>query len=75
MSGDVQVCVVPFVILPKPRKWQTYKKSKSALNSALNSGEKATETFKMLKAVAELIMCKMKAFVFQAQNLKNLEVH
>jgi hypothetical protein len=55
------VCVVPFVILSKPRKWQTYKKSKSALNSALNLGEKAMETFKMLKDVAELLFSKLKS--------------
>ena len=62
MSDYVQVCVVPFVILSKLRKWQTYKKSKSALNSASNLGEKAMETFKMMKDVAELLFSKPKSW-------------
>jgi len=38
-------------------------------------GKKAMETFKMLKAVAELIMSRTEASVFPAQKLKTLEVH
>jgi hypothetical protein len=58
------VCAVPFVILSKPRQWQTYKKSKSALNFVLNmGGKKSYRDFKNVETCC-------RAFVFQAQKLK-----